>query len=114
VVLSRAHLPLLAGFGQGVGRGASVGLSTEVPLDPVLLYDQGLLNARRLAHRVPLTDLGLDHNWLGSFNGSNAHRRPCDAVDAFAVHATTGLPDFGARRADFLGDVAAAWASRGL
>lgn len=100
VVLDRSHLCLLT--------------SPEEPLDFVILWDQGLLNARRRLAGIGLHDLGLRFNWLGSFNSSNAHRRPCAAEDAFAVHATTGLPGFGAGRAAFLGELDATWAAKGL
>ena len=77
LVLSAKHACLLAD------------LPTE-PLDFVVLWDQGLLNARRRLAGAPLHDLGLKLNWVGSFNGTNQHQRPCDATDAWAVHATTG------------------------
>ena len=77
VVLSAKHACLLANL-------------PTVPLDFVVLWDQGLLNARRRLAGAPLHDLGLELNWVGSFNGTNQHRRPCNATDAWAVHATTG------------------------
>jgi hypothetical protein len=77
LVLSSAHACLLANL--------------PLAVDLVVLWDQGLVNARRRLAGAPLHDLGLTLNWVGSFNGSNAHQRPCDAADAFAVHATTGV-----------------------
>ena len=91
------------------------GAATSSPLlDFTVLWDQGLLNARRCLLGAPLHDLGLGLNWVGSFNGTNAHKRPFDAVDAHAVHATTGLPDFGAGREEFLRYIDDAWGARGI
>ena len=101
LVLSAAHHCLVSGL-------------SGMDLDFVVLWDQGLLNARRRLAKIPLYDLGLRLNWLGSFNGTNSHRRPCDLGDAFAVHATTGLPSFGSGRLDFLTYVDKLWASSGI
>jgi hypothetical protein len=101
LVLSTAHQGLLS-------------IRKEESVDFVVLWDQGLLNARRRILGVPLHDLGYKFNWVGSFNGSNAHQRPFEAHDAFAVHATTGLPGFGEERAQFLQDLDDLWAGLGI
>jgi|MDSY01.2.fsa_nt_gb hypothetical protein len=86
----------------------------EKKVDFVLLWDQGIINAKRRLLGVPLFDLGYNFNWVGSFNGSNAKRRPFDATDAYAAHATTGLPGFGRERMGFLADISTVWSDRGI
>jgi len=100
IVLSQAHSNLL-------------NVQDFDSLDFVVLWDQGLLNARRRFLDIDLHDLGHDFNWVGSFNGSNAHKRPFEAHEAFVVHATTGLPQFGAARKDFLEYVDWIWSDLG-
>lgn len=82
-------------------------------LDAVYLWDQGFLNALRQQLRIPLSSLGYEFNWLGSFNGTNSERRPMNVLDAFMVHATTGLPQDIPREA-FVSFVDATWESKGL
>jgi hypothetical protein len=88
-------------------------------VDFMLLWDQGLLNARRRVLGVPLLDLGYRFNWVGSFNHSNDVQRPFNAAEAFAVHATTGLPRgsdgtvLEARMA-FLKEIHSIWVGRGV
>jgi hypothetical protein len=82
--------------------------------DSAVLWDQGWINAHRVFHHIPLFNLGYKFNWVGSFNGSNAVTRPLDALDAFAVHATTGLPNYGRDRLDFISYVDEAWMELGL
>ena len=77
VVLSEKHACMVADLPPG-------------PLNYLVKRDQGLLNARRRLALSPLHDLGLYFNWIGSFNETNQHQRPCDAIDAWVVHATTG------------------------
>ena len=86
-------------------------LLTKIPpaMDFVVLGEQGFLNAMRHSCGHPLHNLGYAFNWLGSFNGSNAERRPMNVTDAYMVHATTGLPGYGSDRVGFLGWLDGAW-----
>ena len=78
-------------------------------------WDQGFLNAMRVAYEAPLADLGYAFNYVGSFLTANAASRPFESpADAFFVHGTTGLLLPPAERAAFLANVSDAWAARGL
>ena len=80
----------------------------------MLHWDQGFLNAMRLALGAPLADLGFAFNFVGSFETNNKPRRPFPAEDAYMVHATTGLLLAPAARAAYLRNISEAWARRGL
>ena len=102
VVASWAHASLVARL-------------PAVPLDRALHWDQGFLNAMRVAYEAPLADLGYAFNYVGSFLTANAASRPFESpADAFFVHGTTGLLLPPAERAAFLANVSDAWAARGL
>ncbi|KAH8098733.1 hypothetical protein JL720_1696 [Aureococcus anophagefferens] len=97
VVASWAHASLVARL-------------PAVPLDRALHWDQGFLNAMRVAYEAPLADLGYAFNYVGSFLTANAASRPFESpADAFFVHGTTGLLLPPAERAAFLANVSDAW-----
>mmetsp|Transcript_46007 Transcript_46007/g.59103 ORF Transcript_46007/g.59103 Transcript_46007/m.59103 type:complete len:112 (-) Transcript_46007:70-405(-) len=83
-------------------------------MDMVILSNQGWLNSKRILNKIVLKDLGLLYNWVGSFNGSNSFSKPCEAYEAYGVHATTGLPNFGQNRVEFISYVDDMWNSLGL
>ena len=99
LLLSSEHIPLLE----------------DIPrdMDPLILWDQGFLNARRHSLGLEVHNLGYEYNYLGSFNGSNQRLRPFDVADAFMVHGTTGLPDYGKDRSAFFTWVASVWGDVG-
>ena len=84
------------------------------PLERVLHWDQGFLNAQRARYDVPLANLGYPFNYVGSFETTNVDRRPFHATDAFFVHGTTGLLMTWADRAAWLRNVSDVWALRGV
>ena len=71
----------------------------------------------RHKHGWPLGDLGYAFNYVGSFEGANAERRPArlpNATDAYVVHATTGLADSSTEgRLAFLRRIDHYWEVRG-
>lgn len=64
----------------------------------------------------PIWDLGYAFNFVGSFEGANAPRRPLqNSSEAFIVHATTGLRDSSDDgRATFLSGIHDSWTAQGL
>lgn len=91
-------------------------LLTPLPaaVDDRLHGDQGVLNARVLAHAgAEFHDLGWRFNWLGSWHTANADKAPGPVDDAWVVHATTGLTAYGVDREEFLRALDLRWRPMG-
>ena len=82
-----------------------------------LLGDQAWFNAMRHKYRWPIADFGYHFNFMGSFEGLNAERRPLvNTTDAYVIHATTGLPGGGSPegRLSYLNGIHESWLVKGL